>query len=54
MSVAVLAAVLCGLGCIAFALEDAVLRAPLVVGAGLLLSFGAFPAWLLPARAGGR
>ena len=54
MSAALLPVVLCGLGCIAFALAYQRLWAPLVVGAGLLLSFGALPAWLLPAHAGGR
>ena len=55
MSAALLLAVLCGPGRSAFALEEAPLRAPLVTSAGLLLlPFGALPAWLLPAHAGGR
>ena len=52
MSAALLLVVLCGL--IAFALAYQRLWAPLVVGDGLLLSFGALPARLLPALVGGR
>ncbi len=43
---------LCGL--IVFALAYQRLWAPLVVGDGLLLFFGALPAWLFPADLGGK
>ena len=52
MSAALLLVVLCDL--IAFTPVYQRLWAPLVVGGGLLLSFGALSAWLLPAHVGGR
>ncbi len=52
MSAALLLVVLCGLT--AFALAYRRLWAPLVVGDGLLLSFGASSAWVVPAHVGRR
>ena len=54
MSAALPLVVLCGLGLTAFALAYRRLWAPLVVGAGLLLSFGASSAWVVPAHLGRR
>lgn len=57
MSAAVLLVVLlimCGLSCIAFVPAYPRLRAPLVVGAGLLISFTAHLAWLAMSYVGGR
>ena len=46
--------VMCGLSCIAFVLAYPRLRAPLVVGVGLLISFTALFAWPVLSYVGGR